>query len=291
MNSSTKKAAKPTPMDTSDSLEDRPTHPTGRTSSQASNNTPERSTSQNQTSSSSLDVVTTKEITLKKISDGLEKYFGSEGNVNIEGTSHGNVQMTFKHNTKYWMLRFPETFPNPPARLSSAFNPEHLSKMSPCSDFSLVKPLTNLVNVLLSIKNNCYGSCRICKTFTKENLAKPAAAIPPDNSKVTEVVNVLTNHIKMTLSTPLTFVSQAQNDGSNRIEFQHYHGTWSIEIPAEFPDKPAEVYKQERSHRDPEKKTINDSSKSKHKQKSLVSSDLIILAIRSNCYCSECYRI
>ena len=50
-NSSTEKAAKPTPMDTSDSLEDHPTHPTGRTSSQASNNTHERSTPQNRTSS------------------------------------------------------------------------------------------------------------------------------------------------------------------------------------------------------------------------------------------------
>ena len=249
-------------MDTSDSLEDRP------------------------------DEATTKEITLKKIYDGLEKYFGSEGNVDIERTSHGDVQMTFKHDTKYWMLRFPETFPNQPARLSTAHSPERLSKMSPCSDYFPVKPLTNHVNVLLSIKKNCYGSCRICKTFTKENLAKPAAAIPPpDNSKVTEVVNVLTNEIKMTLSTPLMFASETQNDGSCRIKFQHYHAKWSIEIPAEFPDKPAEVYKQESNHRDPEKKTINDSSKSKHEQKSLISSDLIMLAIRSNCYCSQCFKI
>ncbi|CAB4034442.1 Hypothetical predicted protein [Paramuricea clavata] len=230
-------------MDTSDSLEDRPTHPTDRTSSQASNNTPEGSTPQHQTSSSSLDEATTKEITLKKIYDGLEKYFGSEGNVDIERTSH-------------------------------------------------VKALTNHVNVLLSIKKNCYGSCKICKNISKENLAKPGAAVPPDNSKVTDVVNELTKDIKMTLSTPLTFASQAQNDGSNtnRIEYQH-HATWSIEIPAQFPDKPAEVYKQESSHHDPEKKALNDLLKSKHEQKSLVSSDLIMLAIRSNCYCSECYRI
>jgi hypothetical protein len=125
---------------------------------------------------------------LKKIYDGLEKYFGSEGKVDIGRTSHGDVQMTFKHDTKYWMLRFPETFPNQPARLSSAHSPERLSKMSPCSDYFLVKPLTNHVNVLLSIKKNCYCSCRICKNITKENLAKPAAA-------VTDVVNELTNHM------------------------------------------------------------------------------------------------
>ncbi|CAB3993692.1 Hypothetical predicted protein [Paramuricea clavata] len=181
-NSSTEKAAKPTPMDTSDSLEDRPTHPTGRASYQARNNTPEGSTPQNQTSSSSPDVVTTKEIILKKIKDGLEKYFGSEGKVDIERTSHGDLQMTFKHDAKYWMLRFPETFPNQPARLSCAYNPESLSKMSPSSDYFLVKPLTNHVNVLLSITKTCYGEfCKICKNITKENLAKPAAAVPPDN--------------------------------------------------------------------------------------------------------------
>jgi integrative and conjugative element protein (TIGR02256 family) len=292
-NSFTENGAEPTPMDTDDSPGDRPTPPADRTSSQASNNPPEGNTPQNQTSSGSPDEATTKEIVLKKIKDGLEKYFGSEGKVDIGRTSHGDVQMIFKHDTKYWMLRFPETFPNQPARLSSAHSPERLSKMSPCSDYFPVKPLTNHVNVLLFIKKNCYDSCRICKNITKENLAKPTAAVPPDNSKVTDVLNELTKDIKMTLSIPLTFVSQAQNDGSNRIEFQHYHATWSIEIPAEFPDKPAEVYKQESSHRDPEKKTINDSSKSKHEQKSLplISSDFIMLAIRSNCHCSKCYRI
>jgi membrane-anchored protein YejM (alkaline phosphatase superfamily) len=65
---------------------------------------------------------------------------------------------------------------------------------------------------------------------------------------------------------PTSFSDRTQNDGSHKIEFQHYHAKWSIEIPAEFPDKPAEVYKQESSHRDPEKKTINDSSKSRHEQ-------------------------
>jgi hypothetical protein len=148
--------------------------------------------------------------------------------------------------------------------------------------------------VLLSIKKNCYGEfCKICKNITKEDLAKPAAALTPENSKVTDVVNELGNEIKMTISTPLMFASQAQNDGCYKIEFQHYHAKWSMEIPTEFPDKPAEVYKQESRHRDPEKKAINDSPKSKHEQKSLplVSSDLIMLAIRSNCYCSKCYRI
>ena len=201
-------------------------------------------------------MVTTKEITLKKIYDVLEKYFGSEGNVNIERTSHGDVQMTFKHGTKYWMLRF---FPDQPARLSTAHRPERLSKMPPCSDYFLAKPLTNHDNVLLSIKKNCYGEfCKICKNITKEDLAKPAAALTPENSKVTDVVNELGNEIKMTISTPLMFASQAQNDGCYKIEFQNYHAKWSIEIPTEFPDKPAEVYKQESSHRDPEKKAIND---------------------------------
>jgi homospermidine synthase len=113
--------------------------------------------------------------------------------------------------------------------------------------------------------------------------------MPPVTTTFADVVKELANEIKMTdMPTPLSFSDRTQNDGSHKIEFQHYCNTWSIKIPAEFPEKPAEVYKQERPYGTPEKKTITDSSKSKHEQKSLVSSDLIMLAIRSNCYCSSC---
>ncbi|CAB3991787.1 Hypothetical predicted protein [Paramuricea clavata] len=112
--------------------------------------------------------------------------------------------------------------------------------------------------------------------------------MPPVTTTFADVVKELANEIKMTdMATPLSFSDRTQNDGRHKIEFQHYYKTWSIKIPAEFPEKPAEVYI-ERLYGAPEKKTINDSSKSKHEQKSLVSSDLIMLAIRSNCSCSPC---
>ena len=292
-NSSTENAAEPTPMDTSDSPGDHPnyTPPANRTSSQASNNPPEGSTPQNQTLSGSSDEVTTKEIILKKIYDGLEKYFGSEGKVDIGLTSHGDVQMTFKHDTKYWMLRFPETFPNQPARLSAAHRPERLSKMSPCSDYFLVKPLTNHVNVLLSIKKTCYGEfCKICKNITKENVTMPATAKPVGITRLRDVVDALTNEILISeMTTPSTLAGQAQNDGSYKIAFEHNYLKWLITFPAEFPDKPAEVYRQERRYgaRAVPKK-INYFSNTKHAQEPLVSSDLIMLAIYTSCGCLKC---
>jgi hypothetical protein len=263
------------------------TPPAGHISAQTSDNPPENSTIQNQTTTTEDKKATTKEIIIKDTYDELEKFFGQR-NVEIERTSHGDINMIFEHESYHWMVRFPKTFPNQPAKLYRASNRHNFSSSSPCPHYNLEKPLTNHVNILLSIKKNCHFSCKICENISKEKLTKPAAAMPPVTTTFADVVKELANEIKMTdMPTPLSFSDRTQNDGSHKIEFQHYCNMWSIKIPAEFPEKPAEVYK-ERPYGAPEKKTITDSSKSKHEQKSLVSSDLIMLAIRSNCYCSPC---
>jgi hypothetical protein len=254
---------------------------------QTTNNPPRNDTAQNKSANTANETVTTKEIILKKIYDGLDKYFGSEGKVAIERTSHGEVQMTFKHYQYHWMLRFPETFPNRPAQLLSAFNPKYLS---PCSNCLLESPLTNYVNILLSIKKSCYSSlCEICKTITKENLTKPVTAKPMSNKSLGDVVDALTNEITMSeMATPTTLAGQTQSDGSYKIAFEHNYSKWLITFPAVFPDKPAEVYKRESCYGAVRLEKIDLSSNTRHKQKPLVSSDLILLAIYTSCSCWKC---
>jgi hypothetical protein len=252
--------------------------PPGDHTAQTTDNPPENGSAQNQTA---------KEITMKDIHDELEKCFG-QGKVEIE-RSYDDINMIFEHESYHWMVRFPENFPDQPAKLYRELRRDYFSSSSSGPLYNLEKPLTNHVNILLSIKKNCQFSCKICKNISKEKLTKPAAAMPPVTTTFADIVKELTNEIKMTdMATPLSFSDLTQNDGSHKIEFEHFYKTWFIKIPVEFPEKPAEVYKQERLYGAPEKKTITDSSKSKHEQKSLVSSDLIMLAIRSNCYCSPC---
>ena len=255
--------------------------PPGDHTAQTTDNPPENGSAQNQT---------VKEITMKDIHDELEKCFG-QGKVEIE-RSYDDINMIFEHESYHWMVRFPEHFPDQPAKLYRELTRDYFQSSSSGLLYNLEKPLTNHVNILLSIKKNCLSvSCKICKEISKEKLTKPAAAMPPVTTTFADVVKELANEIKMTdMPTPLSFSDRTQNDGSHKIEFEHFYKTWSIKIPAEFPEKPAEVYKQERPYGTPEKKTITDSSKSKHEQKSLVSSDLIMLAIRSNCYCSSCWN-
>ena len=267
----------------------RPTLPADRAAAQNTNDPPRNVTVQNQAATSDDDV-TLREIILKETHDELRRYFGSEGKVDIEGTIHGDVQMTFKHDIKYWMVRFPKTFPSQPAQLFWSHSPASLSRISPIFDFLLEKPLKNHVNILLSIKKNCYGySCKICKNFTKENLAKPAPAKTAVSSRLEDVVKSLTNEIEMTdMAAPLSFAGGAQNDGSYKVSFDHNFIRWLITFPPEFPDKPAEIHKQIGYGAEPQK--IHYFSNTKHEQEPLVSSVLIISAIYINCGCFKCKR-
>ena len=268
-----------------------PNPPEGHIGAQATNISPEKGTFQDPSANNENEKATEKEVVMKETYDELEKYFG-KGKVEMERTRFNDITMIFEHHSYHWMVRFPETFPNQPAQLFRSLTRRHLSNSSPCSDYLLMKPLTNPVNILLSIKKTCRMSCTICESITREKLTKRVAAVIPDNAKVEDFVKGLTTEIQMTLTpTSLSFAGKAQSDGSYRIEFEHSYAKWSIEIPSEFPDKPAVVYKQIGSYGTPQKKTIKESSSSRLKEKPLISSDLILSAIRNNCSCSPCFTL
>ena len=80
----------------------------------------------------------------------------------------GADEITFKHNLKYWMVRFPKDFPTKQAKLFYSYWDSYNS-YSKFSDHDLVKPLTNEESILLSIKKNC-RVCKICKQITTESV-------------------------------------------------------------------------------------------------------------------------
>ena len=266
-----------------------PTPPAGHSAAQATDNPPENGTFQNQTGKDENEKATKKEVVMKDTYDELEKYF-DKGKVEIERTRFNDITMIFEHDSYHWMVRFPETFPDQPAKLFRAGMRRHLSNSCPCSDYLLVTPLTNHVNILLSIQKTCRSTCTICKNITREKLTKSVVAVISDNAKIEDFVKNLAIEIQITLTpTQLSFAGKAQSDGSYRIEFEHSIAKWSIEIPSEYPDKPAEVYKQAGRYGTPQKKTIKEFSSSRLKP--LISSDLIMSAIRSNCFCSQCFLV
>ena len=117
-----------------------------------------------------------RDIALKKIYDELKKWFGiqSDSMLKFEKSKDipGAIEISFKHNRRYWMVRFPEDFPTKPAKLFYS-TWEASVRHNECFAFAIVKPLDNEVNVLLTIKNVCSLCIKVCKNFTKESLSQP----------------------------------------------------------------------------------------------------------------------
>ena len=228
-----------------------------------------------------------REIVLKKIYDQLRNWFGtqSESAFNFETSKDcpGAIEISFKHNNKYWLVRFPAQFPTIPAKLFHSTR-EALLRSRECSQFDIVEPLINDVNILLTMKNIC-DACKICKNFTKESLSQPdyssrftdklAVAI---NKLVTEIYHTFADVTELHMNHPVDTTHAT-------ITFNHGTKWWIINVPVQFPDLPTKVYnqlyKESRQRSDVqlyEKKDLRDLNTSK----------LIIKAINCNCSCSTC---
>jgi hypothetical protein len=99
-----------------------------------------------------------REIVLKKVHDELKYWYGvqydSAFKFETSKDSPGAVEISFKRNDRYWMVRFPEDFPTKPAKLfnSSSSGPGSTS-YNECSNFGFAKPLNNEVNILWAVNN------------------------------------------------------------------------------------------------------------------------------------------
>ena len=230
-----------------------------------------------------------REIVLKKIYDQLRNWFGtqSESAFNFETSKDcpGAIEISFKHNNKYWLIRFPAEFPTIPAKLFHSTREASLRSRE-CSQSNIVESLINDVNILLTMKNICIR-CSICQNFTKELLSQPgyssrftdkfAFAI---NKLVTELTSTFADVTELRVNHPV-------DTSHATITFNHGTKWWIINVPVQFPDLPAKVYKQS----DKESSQLSDvmfyESKSRG-PRDLKTSKLIIKAINCNCFCSKC---
>ena len=230
---------------------------------------------------------------LRKIHDQLKKWFCSptESIFKFETSkdSPSTTEISFNHNRRYWMVRFPEDFPTKPAELfCSAYQESlHVSKVY---KNDIVGPLNNDVNILLSIKNRCSSSCDACKQFTKESLFQSNFSTQ-SMEKLLASVTKLANYFTASLALPdvIDLKIKCLSDSQAEITFKHGGRYWLIDFPAYFPDVPVNVYYlfYERSS------TKNDvilQGEHSNGPQALNTSELIIKAIHLSCACTPCWN-
>ncbi|CAB3991786.1 Hypothetical predicted protein [Paramuricea clavata] len=219
------------------------------TSTQTADNLPENGKTQNQTANTEDGKATTKEIVMKDTYDELEKFFG-KGKMEIE-RSNDDINMIFEHESSHWMVRFPKTFPHQPAKLYRASNRHHCSSSLPCPHHYLEKPLTNHVNILLSIEKNCQLTCQICENISKENLtpeggptipvdhAAQTTDNPPENgSAQNKTVKEITmkdihDELEKLFGQGKVEIARSYDDINMIFEHESYH--WMVHFPENFP--------------------------------------------------------
>ena len=230
-----------------------------------------------------------REIVLKKIYDQLRNWFAtqSESAFKFEKSKDcpGAIEISFRHNSKYWLVRFLAEFPTIPAKLFYSTRKASLRSREYLQS-NITEPLINDVNILLTMKNIC-GECSICKNFTKESLSQPdysshfrekfAAAI---NKIVTELTSTFPDVTELNMNNPV-------DTSHSTITFSHVTQWWIINVPVQFPDLPAKVYKQ--SHKESRQRCdVMFYEKKSRGPRNLNTSKLIIKAINCNCFCPTC---
>ena len=181
-----------------------------------------------------------RKVPLDQIHDHLKYWFGFQTESKFKYETSKNIsgadEITFKHNFKYWMVRFPKDFPSNPAKLFYSYCDSYNS-YNKFSDHDLVKPLTNKESILLSIKKNC-RVCKICKQITTESVVNPRSA-------AVKSFSISLNDLLSKLDTCLGVnASNANPVCKNEFEitFKHANKCWIIALPIRFPDIPAKVY-------------------------------------------------
>ena len=180
-----------------------------------------------------------RKIILDQIHDHLKYWFGiqTESMFKYETSKiiPGADEITFKHNSKYWMVRFPNDFPSNPAKLFYCYR-NSCNSYNKCSDHDLVKPLTNEESILLSIKKNCV--CKVCEHITTESVVSPrSTAVNFFSISLNELITKLNTSLNVDTLSAIPF-----SKSEFEITFKHANKCWIIVLPIRFPDMPAKVY-------------------------------------------------
>ena len=230
-----------------------------------------------------------REIVLKKVYDELKYWFGtqSESVFDFETSEDcpGAIEISFKHNYRHWLVRFPAEFPTTPAKLFHS-TCEASVRYNECSNFDLVKPLKDEVNILLTMKNIC-GACKICRNFRKESLCQPDFSLRSMDKLADSTHKLVIKLDKIFPDVTKFNVNYPSGTSHAEIRFEHDNKWWIIELPAQYPDVPAKVY----SLHYKESSQRNDVMLFEiytNRPRDLNTSKLIIQAINCRCFCSKC---
>ena len=235
-----------------------------------------------------------REIVLKKIYDQLKNWFGTESEsvFNFETSKDypGAIEISFKHNKKFWMVHFPKCFPVDPAKLfCSQFQEMVRLSVSKVQKVDLVEPLENDINILLTIKNRCGDyKCDVCRHFTKESLF--SSNFNSDlMERLVDSVKRLVHDVKISLGQVDNLKQYCLSDREAEVTFTHGGWRWMIRFPINFPDEPATAH-YFMSELSSQKRDLTLHGKHSCGPQALNSPELIIKAIHTTCICASCYR-
>ena len=235
---------------------------------------------------------TRQEVILKRLKDEIESKF-CDSEIDIVRSTSGDIEMKFKHNRNYWLIKFPQSFPEKPATIYKSYLDDY-SFPSKCTSFA-TQSLNNHINILLRLAEECSLSCIQCKKITIQNLTHSDSDM---SLFLTEegfaIVNELCHKIKMTFADLGSFEKKISDDTDFQrnpaliISFTHHLYSWIIEFTSAFPTAPAIIkHKSERGHVYT-RVYLTEYAYNPHGSRGLDSVSNILLAIKKKCSCHDC---
>ena len=238
---------------------------------------------------------TRKEAILKKVFEEIKSKF-NDSDIDIErSTNSGAIEMKFKHVDRHWLIRFPQRFPEEPARVFSSYSENFSDVMessSSKSDF-----LNNYINILLAIKRKCRFISSNCSSCTRMNVQSSTLSDPTLDLFLTKEGNAMIEELrdkaKNTLPDFRSLKKEMKCDNvwDNavlEVSFTHSSILWIIKVNSTFPSCPAEIYRKD------ERKRFGDATYETrvYYQREQISSknwtSMVLQEIARKCACAKC---
>ena len=273
---------------------------------QSTTNTGHASASNNHstTSSSSANQVeyddkkqTRREINIKRLFDEIQSNFpGAEPILESTGSlDSSDTKVKFKHESRYWLIRFPPNFPENPATMSQSFS-KTASNSSTRQTVNVGSPnsLNNYISILLAVKKMCSDYCSCCEKITAQSLARSDAPLnllltQEGEAKFKELWAETESNLaeQGSLKKGIKYIPNSQSqEPTLEMSFTHCLKIWTVGLSSTFPSTPAEVTYQEQPQNQT-RRAVNAGDSSIE----LDSPGNILLAISKKCFCNKCKRL
>ena len=199
---------------------------------------------------------TRKEAILEKVFDEIKSKFNDSGIAMERSTNSGAIEMKFKHVDRHWLIRFPQRFPEEPARVFSSYS----ENFSDVMESSSSKPdfLNNYIDILLAIKRECKFISLNCSSCTRMNVQSLMLSNPTIDLFLTEEGNAMIKELldkaKNTLPDFRSLKKEMKcdnvwNNAVLEVSFTHSSILWIIKVNSTFPSCPAKIYRKDERKR------------------------------------------